>query len=455
LELYAGQDVTLKGWASPPAQGLLRPVKPPQIAVPAWASLPFLLLLGCIACMPFINRHLWEHHYHHISMLMGALVAGGYLAGMGHYGQHRMVETALEYFKFIALIGGLFVVTGGILIDISGEGRPVVNALVLAAGALLANVFGTTGASALLIRPFLRINKDRLRPFHVVMFIFIVSNCGGALTPIGDPPLFLGYLYGVPFDWTLTHCFNPWLVTVVLLLCIFYFLDDNFAPAAAKGQKTKVRISGLINFICLGFVLLGVFLDKLLAEHVSPKFEHYPLGALLMLAAAFAAYRLSSKENLARNDFNFGPIKEVAFLFIGIFATMVPALDFLAANAAKLGVTTPGGFYFASGGLSAMLDNAPTYLNFLSAAHGLKDMVLSKAEMPIFVAEHPAYLLALSLGSVFFGAFTYIGNGPNFMVKAIADTSGADTPGFFGYIIKYSIPILLPIYTLVWWLFLR
>lgn len=422
------------------------------VVSPAW-SLPFLVLLGCIACFPFINKRFWEHRYHQIAIALGLLVAIPYATLFGEFGRHRMFETLIEYVRFIALIGSLYVVAGGILIEISGEGRPFLNTLILGIGALLANLFGTTGASALLIRPFLRINKERIRAFHVVFFIFIVSNCGGALTPIGDPPLFLGYLSGVPFSWTIVNCWPAWLLTVGLLLVIYFLIDTFGAPKATSSDPTRVKISGGINFVWLAVVLVGVFLDKFLAEQVSESLGAFPFGALLMVVAAVIAYKRSSPEIIAKNEFNFGPIKEVAYLFVGIFATMVPALDYLAANSEKLGVTTPGGFYFASGILSSFLDNAPTYLNFLAAAFGLKGLSLDR-DMAKFIAEYPQYLLAVSLGSVFFGACTYIGNGPNFMVKAIAETSGAPTPSFFGYIFKYT-PILIIIYSIVWIVFLR
>ena len=216
-----------------------------------------------------------------------------------------------------------------------------------------------------------------------------------------------------------------------------------------------LRIAGGINFLWLGVILAGVFLDKLLAEHVSPALADYPLGSGLMLLAALAAHASSKPENLARNEFTFGPLREVAYLFLGLFATMVPAMDYLFANADSLGLASPGGFYFATGLLSSFLDNAPDYLCMLSAAHGLKGIPFTKEFMPQFIKLYPQYLLAISLGSVFFGACTYIGNGPNFMVKAIAEESGVRTPGFFSYIVKYTLPILLPIYVLVWWLFLR
>ncbi|MGD0091243.1 MAG: sodium:proton antiporter [Planctomycetota bacterium] len=420
------------------------------ITVPAWWSVPFVLLLACIALVPLIHKRFWERCYRYFAAGLGLIVVLAYISVFGRGGCQRMAETALEYFRFIALIGSLYVVTGGILIDISGRGRPWLNTLLLLAGAVLANVIGTTGASALLIRPYLRMNKGRSRPFHVVFFIFIVSNCGGALTPIGDPPLFLGYLHGVPFTWTIAHCFPAWTLAVGSLAAVFFVMDALTSKNEfATGGPIKVQLSGAVNVFYLGWVLLGVFADKLLPA----QYAHYPLGALLMLASACASYRFSAPENLARNEFSFGPLKEVAWLFLGIFVTMVPALDYLTGNAAALGVATPGGFYFASGALSSVLDNAPTYLTFLAAAHGLKGLALDPANMPEFLARHGSYVLAVSLGSVFFGACTYIGNGPNFMVKAIADSAGVETPGFLGYVFKYTLWVLLPIYVAVWLLF--
>ncbi len=423
-------------------------------SIPGWWSIPFLLLLSAIAFMPFVNKPFWERFFGHISVGMGIIVAGIYATQLGEHGRNVLGETALEYFKFIAMVGSLFVVSGGILVDISGGGNPRVNTLLLASGLILANIIGTTGASVLLIRPFLRINKDRLKSFHVVLFIFIVSNCAGALTPIGDPPLFLGYINGVPFEWTILHCWAPWLVANGLLLAVFYVLDTRRAPATHHHNPNKIVIAGWSNVACLGIVLLGVFLDQILVATVSPKFASWPCGAILMVAAAGFAFRHSDPRILKHNDFHFGPIEEVALLFVGIFATMMPALAYLAENAARLGIQSPTGFYFGTGSLSSVLDNAPAYLNLLSAAMGLNGIAMNPTGVKQFSQQQPQLLRAISLGSVFFGACTYIGNGPNFMVKAIANSAGAETPGFFAYIFKYTLPILLPIYVLVWYLFL-
>ncbi|MCW8133252.1 MAG: sodium:proton antiporter [Planctomycetota bacterium] len=440
-------------------------------------AIPFALLLLSIALMPFINQHFWEHHFPDFAFCLGGIMIAYYivalngfttLTGDPHYGRHKMIHVGLEYFQFIALVGSLYVVTGGILIRFRGLGTPVINTGILAVGAVLANVIGTTGASALLIRSYIKVNKHRVRAFHVMLFIFIVSNCGGCLTPIGDPPLFLGYLQGVPFGWTMVHCLPAWALCVGVLLTIFFVLDTmaikkyrQEQSSAEAAEPFGVSIAGVANFFFLGLVLLGVFLDTLLEPLHLP---HAPYGAILQVVAATLAYKLSNPDNLKGNEFTFGPIKEVGFLFVGLFATMVPALDYLGNNAGKLGVSTPTAFYFASGALSSFLDNAPTYLNFLSAAHGLAGLEMGKAATKTFAwldlhtvgstGVHPfRFLLAISLGSVFFGANTYIGNAPNFMVKAISETSGVKMPSFFGYIVAYAIPILIPTFIVIWFIF--
>ncbi|MBI3829949.1 MAG: sodium:proton antiporter [Planctomycetes bacterium] len=437
--------------------------------VQPFLAVPFGLLLLSIALMPFINPKIWEHHYPDFAFFLGGSVISYYVTGLNGFGPGRIEEVALQYFEFIALIGSLFIVTGGIHIDITGKSTPAINTALLAVGAVLSNLFGTTGASALLIRPYIRINKHRIRPFHVMLFIFIVSNCAGSLTPIGDPPLFLGYINGVPFMWTMVHCLPAWGFCVGMLLIVFYAMDaralkEHAGENAADDppdEKTSVSVSGKLNFIFLGVVICGVFLDRLLEPLHLP---HFPYGACLQVAAAVAAYKTSTPDNLKANEFTFNPIKEVGLLFVGIFATMVPALDYLENHAADLKVSSPTALYWASGALSSFLDNAPTYLNFFTAAHGLAGMTVGGAGTQAWLALPtvgatgftPAKtLLAISLGSVFFGANTYIGNGPNFMVKAISEASGVKMPSFFGYILKYTIPILLPIFLIVWIVFIR
>jgi Na+/H+ antiporter NhaD/arsenite permease-like protein len=263
------------------------------------------------------------------------------------------------------------------------------------------------------------------------------------LTPIGDPPLFLGYLNGVPFTWTIHEIWPIWLFALTLLIGIFYAADSysyrNWVRESHHPVRgTKLQLLGVQNFVFLSVILMAVFANT-------------PVREIIMIAAAAAAYRFANKEALRANEFTFAPIREVAVLFAGIFASMVPALDWLALNAVHLGIKTPGQFFWASGILSSFLDNAPTYLNFLSAALGLQQLSLGDPlHMELFVREHGHLLQAISVGSVFFGACTYIGNGPNFMVKSIAEHAGVRCPSFFGYVAKYTLPVLIPIFALVW-----
>jgi Na+/H+ antiporter NhaD/arsenite permease-like protein len=364
-------------------------------------------------------------------------------------------------------------VSGGIHLRIRGKSTPIGNVALLATGAVIANVLGTTGASMLLIRPFLRMNKYRIKGYHVVFFIFIVSNIGGALTPIGDPPLFLGYLKGVPFFWIISRVSVIWALTLGMILLVFYVIDVfNFRKESIKVKKATTEIdepevSGLHNIVFLLIIIFAVFIK-------SP--APLMLREVIMWSAALASFITTKKEIHEKNDFNFVPIKEVAILFVGIFATMIPALDWLELNAASIGIVTPGQYYWGSGILSSVLDNAPTYLNFLTAAFGLHGanvdniqhmnlmlglstpatMGLSNPLLPgamEITAQSWRYIQAISLGAVFFGANTYIGNGPNFMVKSIAEQSGVACPSFFGYIVRYSLPILIPIYACIWYLF--
>jgi len=443
---------------------------------------PFVILLLAIALMPFIHKHHWENHYPKVALSLALIVAAYYVVVL--HNPVRMLTTLIEYTGFMALIGSLFVIAGGIHINMTGRSTPAANTGLLALGAILANVIGTTGASMLLIRPFLRINKHRAAPFQVVLFIFIVSNIGGALTPVGDPPLFLGYLKGVPFFWLLKvpQVLAAWLLCVGALLALFFVMDTyNFKKHGGKAThptEDRIELEGSHNFIFL-FVIIGLVLlqkqEWLKGIQGWPIFETMgqALGwgpekaadsfvsvivAALMAGTACLAYKFSNRDALKENEFSFGPIQEVGFLFIGIFATMVPALDLLETHAAGLGITSVRQFFWGSGALSSVLDNAPTYLNFLTAAFGLQHLSLENpSHVKIFLLDPQTwkYVVAVSLGSVFFGANTYIGNGPNFMVKSIAESHGAKCPSFFGYVFKYSLPILIPLFVLVSWLVLR
>lgn len=410
-----------------------------------WMILPFGLILLCIALMPFVNLHWWEKNYHTVALTLGLFTGGYYFFVLGE--RERLADVAHEYLSFIALIGSLFIVAGGVHIRVRGEATPLRNTLFLGIGAVIANFIGTTGASMLMIRPWIRMNKYRITAFHTVFFIFIVSNAGGALTPIGDPPLFLGFLKGVPFFWTAHHLWMPWLFMVGALLAVFYAGDRiNFgrAPAAVRDAQTateEFRVDGKRNFYFIGIILGAVFLPS-------------PWRELLMAGAAAASYYATPRKIHEMNEFNFHPIKEVAWLFFGIFGTMIPALDYLTVHSGTLGVETPVQFYAFTGILSAVLDNAPTYLTFLAAALGQKGLNLSdSADVAAFAASHAPILVAISLGAVFFGAATYVGNGPNFMVKAIAEHADVETPSFFGYIVRFTLPFLAPLLALTAWLF--
>ncbi len=480
----------------------------------AWPwMIPFALLLGAIATMPFIAKHWWEHHYAKVAIGMGIFVTAYYVFFVKD-GTGNMGKAVAEYISFIFLLGSLFVVSGGIIIRVRGDATPMANTILLLIGAIIANIFGTTGAAMLLIRPYLRMNKKHLRMYHVVFFIFIVANAGGSLTPIGDPPLFLGYLQGVPFFWVFEHCWPIWLVVNGILLTIFYVFDkiaarkdDRAQDLDADDYGPAVSFYGGTNLVFITLILVGILGHDKLNETLF----HGPWREMLMVIAAFGSLATTPKRVHGENVFNYAPIKEVAFMFVGIFLTMVPALNVLYAKAQEgaLPLKTPGQFYFLSGGLSAVLDNAPTYLTFLQTKlgsldpnvtsraqdiakrdghalmeadlEGLNDQekeeltaaivalkkyhgdrldagTLSSAEVRVGFLVGDKHLnlslVAISMGAVLFGAMTYIGNGPNFMVKSIAEHTGAPVPSFFGYVFVFSLPILLPVLILVWVIFL-
>ncbi len=411
---------------------------------------PFAILLALIALGPLLFEKWWLRHYPKVALSLAALVVGYYLLALPQGARRVVSHTAIEYLSFIALIGSLYIVSGGIHINVKGEATPHVNVGFLLVGAIIANLLGTTGASMLLIRPWLRMNKYRVTAHHVVFFILIVSNVGGSLTPIGDPPLFLGYLKGVPFWWVFEHCWPMWCVGVAFLLAVFYIVDRRNYLRAPKSVRTELaeapdewRFDGLVNLFFLAVILGAVFIQN-------PPF----VREAIMLAAALGSWFLTKKQIHLSNHFNFHPIQEVAILFIGIFATMMPAMDYLKFHAADIPARVPI-FYWGTGVLSSLLDNAPTYLGFLNAAAGsaVDDPARLKA-----LLDDPSFarlLLAISIASVFFGACTYIGNGPNFMVKSIADHQHVHTPSFLGYILRFTLPFMLPLLVIVWWMFFR
>ena len=420
---------------------------------PPWTVAPFVGLLLTIALLPLVAPKWW--HRNRNKALVGALfgfpagafVASQNLAALGH--------TALEYAAFLSLIGALYVIAGGIEVRGSLTGTPTTNAAMLAFGAAIANVIGTTGASMLLIRPLLRANHHRHSRVHlVVFFIFIVANVGGSLTPLGDPPLFLGFLHGVPFQWTLLHLWRPWLLAMGCLLVIFVFVDQSILSREAKregheiptdGRRQPLSIRGGMNLLLLAGVVAVAVIG---GRYVYPRWGgsgSQIFQCLSLCGLAGISLALTRSEIRKANEFSWHPLIEVAVLFAGIFVSMIPALGVLQTRGQELGVSEPWQFFWATGSLSAILDNAPTYLAFVSLAQFLPDEVTGTTH---------AALAAISCGAVFFGAMTYIGNGPNFMVKAIAEHSGVKMPSFFRYI-AWSCLFLLPIFVLITLVFFR
>jgi Na+/H+ antiporter NhaD/arsenite permease-like protein len=403
------------------------------LSVPLVAVLPFALLLLCIAALPLAVPHFWDKNRNKgiITALVSLPIAGWLIASspsaLGH--------TALEYVSFLCLLGSLFVVAGGIHVAGDLKATPKDNVILLLIGAVLASFIGTTGASMVLIRLVLRTNAERKNTSHLpFFFILLVSNCGGLLTPLGDPPLFLGYLRGVPFLWTL-RLFPIWVLAVAYLLTVFYFTDRKAYRAETKEalladerHAEPVRILGMTNVVLMLGIVGAVFLPL-------------PYRELAMVALALVSLKFGSSDARAKNEFSFGPIVEVAVLFAGIFITMVPALELLYQHGKSLGLVAPWQYFLTTGALSSVLDNAPTYLTFLSAAQGLG--------LPAdLVGVTTAHLVAISAGAVLMGANTYIGNGPNFMVKSIADSAGYKTYDFIKYAGK-AIVTLTPVYVAI------
>ena len=432
-----------------------------------WSVIPFVLLLVMIATGPLFYEHFWHKNYPIIAVSLAAIVVIYYLFVVGDV--NHPVHALAEYVQFIALLSSLYIASGGIMIDVDKKATPLTNVGLLLIGAVISNLIGTTGASMLLIRPFVRLNKGRIQPYHIIFFIFIVSNVGGALTPIGDPPLFLGFLKGVPFFWTLEHNLLPWITGVGILSLVFYIFDKRNTDEDLEEISTfsnKTKILGSRNFIWLAIIIAAVFIDPNVVEGVPAihydgmKFSY--IRELIMFSVGFLSFRFADKRAIKGNEFNFEPIREVAFIFIGIFGTMMPALALVsefAQSETGTALITHNTLYWGTGILSGFLDNAPTYLNFLAAAmasQGGDIAVISDVHNYALggVYDDSVFMLmAISIGAVFFGAMTYIGNGPNFMVKSIAEQMGIHMPSFFGYILRYSIPILLPVLFVIWLVF--
>lgn len=425
------------------------------LTLPLWTLLPFGGLLLAIALAPLVAPSWWHRRFPWVSLAFG-LPTVLFLLFQGEPWGGRYLHTLHEYLSFIILLGSLFVISGGVLLRGHLVGTPFVNTTLLSVGTLLASVVGTTGASMLLIRPVLQANRRRASRVHIVVFfIFLVSNIGGCLTPLGDPPLYLGYLKGVPFAWTLGLA-GPWAALSGVLLVAFFLVDyvlyrreKGVHADEAEGLRDPLDLDGWVNLALLGGVVLTIYLSGR---------QHWPHGIqeAILLALAVLSWRLTPERVHHANAFNFHPIREVAILFAGIFAAMVPALAILEAAPQRwpgLRITEPWQFFWATGTLSSFLDNAPTYLSFTALASGLHGVDAGDLSRLLATGAGERLLAAISLGAVFMGAMTYIGNGPNFMVKAIAEEAGVRMPSFFGYL-GWSCAALLPLFlALTLWAF--
>ncbi len=423
--------------------------------LPLWSVVPFALVLAGIAILPLAAGRFWEHNRN--KLLFSALLGAPVVALVAGLDGGAVAHAAREYVAFVALLGALYVIAGGIVVRGTLAGTPGLNAALLGAGAVLASLVGTTGASMLLVRPLLRANSVRRRKAHVlVFFIFVVANAGGLLTPLGDPPLFLGFLRGVPFTWTL-RLWREWAFVVGALLLVFYLVDstvfrreDLGTPGdldeIAEAHRVPLHVAGTHNALWLAAVV-GVLV---VAGTLAPP----PGVAEAALAGVAGLAWITTPAALRReNRFTWGPILEVAALFAGIFATMIPALAILNARGAELGLAEPWQYFWATGALSAVLDNAPTYLTFASAASAVVGTDAADLSQLVADARGAGLLRGVSLGAVLMGAATYIGNGPNFMVKTIAEEGGVRMPSFFGYL-AWSVAVLLPVLGAMTWLFL-
>jgi Na+/H+ antiporter NhaD/arsenite permease-like protein len=432
--------------------------------VSAWSILPFVGLLLAIALLPIFAGHFWHQNSKKaIVAAIFSLPAAVYLLSLDAGGA-ALGHAMEEYVSFAILLGSLYIVAGGKLVERNVPATALTNTSLLAAGAVLTNMIGTTGASMILIRPYLRLNRGRKHCRHVpVFFIFVVSNLGGLLTPLGDPPLFLGYLRGVDFFWTF-QLWPQWLLANGLVLIVFYFWDARswrreqaaISGFAAGHPVIRIRLKGAVNLLFLAGIIVAIlFQSRTVSEPVTNFFRRFflcpdlhlvwPWGECIMALMGVLSLLRTPRTLRRANSFGWGPLLEVAILFAGIFVTMVPALELLARPGLFPWLTSPFEYFWLTGILSAFLDNAPTYVVFATVAAG---------SQPIgeLMTQAPEILKAISCGAVFMGALTYIGNGPNFMVKAIAEESGFPTPSFFGYML-YSTIVLVPVFLLVSLLF--
>jgi len=433
-----------------------------------YSTIPFIGILLSIALFPLFSPEFWHHHFGKVSAFWAIAIAVPLLIAYKGAALHSFLHIILaDYVPFIILLWGLFTISGGILLKGSLVGTPKVNTIMIIIGTALASWMGTTGAAMLLIRPFLRANNYRKnRAFMVVFFIFLVANIGGSLTPVGDPPLFLGFLHGVPFFWTFS-ILPHMLFTALILLAIYFALDtyyyrkEGVKTQIDEGEKEPIRLVGSYNFIFLAGVVGSVILSGLVdwgevnTFGIHRSIQEWARDGFIILMGILSLIFTSSKIR-EDNEFTWFPIQEVAYLFAGIFVTMTPCLLLLLAGTkGALGfligaVKEPYHYFWITGILSSFLDNAPTYLTFFTSALGkFYAGVPESTAVSKLIAENPIFLMAISAGAVFFGANTYIGNAPNFMVRSIAEEAGTPMPSFFGYMLKYSIVFLVPVFILV------
>lgn len=446
--------------------------------LPVWSVLPFIGILLSIALFPLAAPHFWHDHFGKVAAFWALAFALPFLWFHGAAARHEILHIVLiDYIPFIILLWGLFTISGGIVVKGSLKGTPIVNSILLLIGTFLASWVGTTGASMVMIRPVLRANHGRVRKAHIIcFFIFLVSNIGGALTPLGDPPLFLGFLHNVPFFWVTKSVLPHILVSSAIVLLVFYAIDTYFyhreesLHVLTEEEKVPLRIEGIHNLILLAGVV-GIILvsgywhpGEIDVLGVSVAYQNLLRDGVILILGLISL-KTTAKTLREENDFSWGPIIEVAKLFAGIFIAIIPALAILKAGSTGAlaglvnSVHSPASFFWASGSLSSFLDNAPTYLTFFNMALG--KVGLTEAQVPGALASgaitaNPAfisYLQAISAGSVFMGANSYIGNAPNFMVKSIAEEAGVNMPSFFGYMFKYSIPVLIPVFIIVTFIF--
>src|SRR2546421_3603017 len=404
---------------------------------------PFAILLLSITIFPLILQQHWERHYQKLCALLAATTSGYSVFAL--QGLARVQHAAGEYASFIVVVGAFFVVAGAIHLHIPRPASPLSNVAFLFSGSILANFIGTIGASMLLLRPFLHMNRGRGSAMHVAFFIFIIGNLGGALLPVG-PPLFLGYIKGVPFLWAALHCWPQWLTATGALLLIFFVFDTIACSRRCVAETPST------HFHCYGKWNFGALLALLLILVFVPNGVREPL----MIIVAMVSYFLTPQRVFEANEFSWRPLIEVTWIFLGIFGTMIPVLDYVEFHASDFHLASDAHFYWSTGLLSGVLDNAPSYLTFFTAGLSLDHLDINHLpDVAQFASGHGSRLAAVSLAATLFGGLTYIGNSPNLLIRAIAESRHVPAPGFLAYIIKYALPILIPVLALVGLIFFR